>query len=117
MQRMLSKEQLLAQMQDDWNRDVGQWRDAELEKGSVYTFEISSSVPLLGNTQIPAIGQYEYLGRANCNALEKSMIDLLQFPEKSKALVRAGYHLVMEDFSVKRMVTDTEKLYRSLAKT
>jgi hypothetical protein len=64
---MFSKEQLMMQLHDDWNRDVGQWIGAELEQGYTYDVEFSRQIPMLGNISVPSKGTYEYLGRTACN--------------------------------------------------
>ena len=71
LQAFLSKEQLMTQLNDDWNREVGQWIGAEFEKGNYYEIEFESTVPALGNITVPTRGKYEYLGRTACNEQDK----------------------------------------------
>lgn len=48
-------------------------------------------------------------------ALEKRMMEVLKDSKKSVEMAEEAYNLVMEEFSEKRMITDTERLYVSLA--
>ncbi len=67
LDRLLSEEQLVARIQGEWNRDVGQWLDARLERGYVYETEFDSVLPLAGNATVPTKAQYRYLGRVPCS--------------------------------------------------
>ena len=71
MQQILSKPQIMAQLQDEWNRDVGQWLGATFEKGYVYNIEFASPVPMLGNKSILTKGEYSYLGPSKCQDHDK----------------------------------------------
>ena len=66
--QMLTERNLLAQLQQEWNRDVGQWIGAELEQGYLYEIDFEAPVPLFGNVTVPSHGTYEYLGRTKCDA-------------------------------------------------
>ena len=71
LKAVLSEQQILAQIQRGWNRDVGQWIGAEFEKGYGYDIEFSTPIPFLNNAQIPTKGQYEYLGKTKCRSSDQ----------------------------------------------
>jgi len=78
-QRLLTEQQIMSQLQQNWNRDVGQWRNAEFEKGFVYSIDFVSPIPFLGNVQIPTKGEYKYLGRTNCNPSDQNQNCVILF--------------------------------------
>ena len=67
MGQMLTERNMLAQLQQEWNRDVGQWIGAELEQGYLYELDFQAPVPMFGNVTVPTRATFEYLGRARCN--------------------------------------------------
>ena len=71
LQSMLSNAQLMAQVQQDWNRDVGQWLGAEFEAGYVYSLDYETPIPMIGNAMIPFKGEYSYIGKTACNNKDK----------------------------------------------
>ncbi len=69
---IFSKEQLLMQIDNEWNRDVGQWIGAELEQGYTYEVEFTRAIPMLGNLEVPNKGSYEFLERVPCDNLDSN---------------------------------------------
>ena len=67
-----SREQIMSQLQDEWNRDVGQWAGGKLERGYTYDIKFNRPIPILDNLQVPGIGHYEYTGRTPCNHIDKN---------------------------------------------
>jgi len=92
---MFSEQQIMTQLQQQWNRDVGQWIGGEFEIGYVYTVNYSSPVPFLGNIQIPTIGQYEYFGKTNCNP-----------SSFSKNCVKLNFKSFLDDQSIQTMLSE-----------
>ncbi len=68
---MLSREQISAQIMQQWNRDVGQWIGANFEEGYVYKIDYEAPIPMIGNAPIPFKGEYSYLGKTKCNDKDK----------------------------------------------
>lgn len=66
--QLLSAEVVERRMAESWNRDVGAWVGAELERGALYELEVSEPAPLLGNTAVPMTVTFEYLGPIACSA-------------------------------------------------
>lgn len=64
---LTSKQQLMAQITGDWNRDVAQWVGAEFEKGYDYELEYATQIPLFGNIDIPTKAKFQYNGKVPCN--------------------------------------------------
>lgn len=69
----LSAEQLEALFVAQWNREVAQWIDADLEQGEWYELETSSKVPMFNNAEIPLTARFRYGGRTPCNAADKKL--------------------------------------------
>lgn len=65
--RATSREGLMTMISQVWNRDVAQWIGAEFEINETYETQFVTPIPFLGNAQIDTIGQYQYLGKVNCN--------------------------------------------------
>jgi|GEM_PF-2534825 len=69
----VSAEQLEALFAAQWNREVAQWIDADLEQGEWYELEFSSSVPMFNNAEIPMTALFRYAGKTQCNAADKKL--------------------------------------------
>lgn len=97
-QRLLTEQQIMSQLQQNWNRDVGQWRNVEFEKGFVYSIDFVSPIPFLGNVQIPTKGEYEYLGRINCNP-----------SDQNQDCVNLFYKSFLDQDATKKVITEMFK--------
>ena len=93
-----SEEQIMSQLQDDWNRDVGQWIGGELEQGYSYDVKFNRPVPMLGNIEIPNIGRYAFLERIACNK-----------KEQKKKCVRLSYYSHVNEEATKPMLQELFK--------
>jgi len=69
----VSAEQLEALFAAQWNREVAQWIDADLEQGEWYELEFSSRVPMFNNAEIPMMAWFRYAGKTQCNAADKKL--------------------------------------------
>ncbi|HSR35829.1 MAG TPA: hypothetical protein VLL73_01515 [Desulfurivibrionaceae bacterium] len=69
----LSTEQLETLIVAQWNREVAQWTDADLEPDVWYTLEFSSRVPMFNNADIPMSARFRTTGRVPCTAADKKI--------------------------------------------
>lgn len=69
----VSAEQLEAMFVAQWNREVAQWIDADLEQGEWYELEFSSRVPMFNNAEIPMTAWFRYAGKTRCNTADKKL--------------------------------------------
>lgn len=70
--QLFSEENLMRQLEEEWNLYVGQWLGAELEDDGVYELEFDTPIPALGNQMVKSVAQYEFAGRVNCDNSDES---------------------------------------------
>ena len=84
-------------------------------KGEVQVMSLNDSLPPLLGFEIVKDGINGYLvPAADSQALAKAVIELLQNPDKAKAMGDAGRKLANEKFTVEAMVRSYERLYVTL---
>ena len=66
----LSAEQLEVLFVAQWNREVAQWIDADLERDAWYELEFTNRVPMFNNAEIPMSARFRFTGRTPCNAAD-----------------------------------------------
>lgn len=86
LNRLVSKSHVVSRLHKSWERDVGQWINAELRQGHRYSVKFARPVLLFGNQEAPNIGRYEYMGRVPCNRLDQKL-----------SCVKLSYHSKVDD--------------------
>ncbi len=66
LDQIMTEEILQQRMIEEWNRDVGVWIDAELERDELYQTEAVGQVALLGNAELSSVITFQYQGPAPC---------------------------------------------------
>jgi glycosyltransferase involved in cell wall biosynthesis len=81
---------------------------------------MANEIPVLATSvgDIPLLIHDEKTGyivlQGDEEALTKRMMDLLQYPEKSRKMADEGYKIIQEKFTAENMVNKTEELYTFL---
>ena len=65
--KVISKEQLQANISTQWNRVVGQWAGRSFEMSEAYETKYTSPIPMLDNLEVPMKATYRYIGQVPCN--------------------------------------------------
>ena len=102
LDRFASREQVLSMLLENWNRDVGQWVDSELEQGQTYRVETKRPMYLLGDVEVLNVGHYEYMGRVPCDqADQKSSCVKLYFHCKvDEDSAKSAFRSIFNDIGI-----------------
>jgi hypothetical protein len=78
------------QFADDWNLNVGQWPDIELEDNDLYEVAYDSPVPVLGNQRVKTVAQVTFAGRVNCDVKDQvqSCVKLIYHSETDSVAMK-----------------------------
>lgn len=96
MAPMMSKAQLESNIVSSWNRDVGAWLGAALDKGEEYELTFSNNIPMFGNLAVPMVSRFRFIDRVPCRDGDagKKCVDL----ETRTDVDSAGLNKALEEF-------------------
>ena len=67
---MMTRAQLEANILGSWNRDVGAWLDAALDRGELYRLRFTNRVAAFGGLAVPMVSTFKFIDRVFCTPAE-----------------------------------------------
>lgn len=110
--QLTSRQHLLGQFQKEWNKEVGQWIDAEMERGFVYEIVEEEEIPILPGTKVPFTYKYSYLGKIACveGGAEKNCVELQMEAEADPKAMTKVMDKFLKEFEGKKSIPPTKRM-------